>query len=468
MDEIAVRSQRLQELVESLTEIVGAAASSETLMQRVVTCAQSLTGATGAVVELLTGEDLAFRMATGSLQSFVGRRVNRGTSLSGLCVDTRKVQWCTDCETDERVNVVACREIGARSLLAVPLVHAGFLLGVLKVVSDVPGAFGADDATMLRLASGMLGSLLGRALLEDENARLSEERARGTQIHAARLQRIVERSADAWLEMDDRGKVRRWNRAAQALFGGDAREGDEHPLDELLVPANASQPPLAQALLARGAPERMTMDLRHRDGHVLSVELACTRTEVDGSVFVDCFLRDATGRMLELDALRRGALYDALTHVGNRRLFTSRLEDALEQAREAGTSVAVAFLDLDGFKAVNDRRGHQAGDAVLVETARRLLSSVRAHDTVARLAGDEFVVVLAPLEHPAEAAEIGARIIAALDAPFQSGGLPLEIRASLGLSVARGEDCDAAGILRAADRAMYRAKAEGGHRLVLG
>ena len=157
------------------------------------------------------------------------------------------------------------------------------------------------------------------------------------------------------------------------------------------------------------------------------------------------------------DELRHQAHHDALTGLPNRVLLTSRLDSALADARRRGTHVAVAFLDLDHFKRVNDSLGHAVGDALLVQVAARLRGTVRDGDTLARYAGDEFITVWVGLWSPEEAWPLGHRLSAALDQDFEVAGRAVSVRASVGIAVARsgqtGDD-----LLLAADAAMYDLK----------
>ena len=162
------------------------------------------------------------------------------------------------------------------------------------------------------------------------------------------------------------------------------------------------------------------------------------------------------------DAVHR-ALHDPLTNLPNRALFLDRLRQAEQRAARSGAVVAVLFLDLDGFKTVNDSLGHGRGDELLVAVAGRLADTLRAGDTAARLGGDEFAVLLTDLPAEGEAPLIAERILEALRAPFGLAGHELAVRASVGIATARGPGGD---LLRDADLAMYQAKAQGRDRVV--
>jgi diguanylate cyclase (GGDEF)-like protein len=160
------------------------------------------------------------------------------------------------------------------------------------------------------------------------------------------------------------------------------------------------------------------------------------------------------------DRLAHEASHDALTELPNRRRFTEQLERMCGRGRP-GDLISVLFLDLDGFKDVNDRFGHDVGNDLLVAVAARLRSCVRPGDVVARMGGDEFTIMLTRLESVAPAVEVAERICAMLTDPLQIRTHEVRISTSIGISVAAAENADPGDLLRRADVAMYRAKSQG-------
>jgi len=163
----------------------------------------------------------------------------------------------------------------------------------------------------------------------------------------------------------------------------------------------------------------------------------------------------------EAEDLAHRALHDPLTGLPNRVLFRDRLEIALARARRLPSSVGVFYIDLDGFKPVNDSLGHEAGDVLLAELARRLRHVLRPADTVARLGGDEFAVLSDAIADAGAAEEIAERILAAIAQPFELAGSHAHVTASVGIALA-DQPADPEALLRAADQGMYAAKAAGG------
>jgi diguanylate cyclase (GGDEF)-like protein len=164
-----------------------------------------------------------------------------------------------------------------------------------------------------------------------------------------------------------------------------------------------------------------------------------------------------------LAQVRHQALHDPVTGLANIRLFNERAKDVLRGASRAGHRSGLLFVDLDRFKAVNDAHGHASGDELLREIGRRLGASVRETDTVARIGGDEFAVVLGRLDAAEDAGVVAGKLERALDEPFELGTENLHITASIGVAIYPDDGLDLETLLRRADSAMYTAKAGGRH-----
>jgi diguanylate cyclase (GGDEF)-like protein len=180
------------------------------------------------------------------------------------------------------------------------------------------------------------------------------------------------------------------------------------------------------------------------------------------------FAADLTERKMFEREVEHRSLHDALTGLPNRRLLVDRLQHALSRSSRAENLVAVLFCDLDRFKEINDAHGHAAGDRVLSVVASRLLALVRDADTVARVGGDEFVVVLEDLVEPDDALQIAERIRNALSEDVQFEGHFLRVSASIGVTLSTGADDRVETLLSHADDAMYRAKERGRNRVAIG
>jgi diguanylate cyclase (GGDEF)-like protein len=293
-----------------------------------------------------------------------------------------------------------------------------------------------------------------------------------------RHRRLAELSPDAVLMCADR-RIRSANPAAIALAGAKHRTDlVASSIDRFLEFDNDKQTDGSGAG-SSGALRPATW--RRLDGGVLHVEVAEITDSSSDEVVRQFVVRDVTNRRLREAALAHRAEHDSLTGLVNRSRFELRLNELLDPDAAVSSKlgndreVAVLFIDLDGFKPVNDTHGHAAGDAVLVTVAARLRDSTRGSDLIARLGGDEFAVLL----EVRDAAEVGAvakRISRALRRPIPHGRATLNIGASIGIASTRPVS-DAIGVadvllraavlVKAADEAMYSAKSTGGDRIVI-
>ena len=326
-----VSNQRLMAVIAAQAEIARLGLDLGGVMGVVAERTLALLDADGAVIELAEGDDMVYRAASGTAARSLGTRVGRRSSLSGLCVEQGELLRCDDSEIDPRVDRAACRRVGLRSMLVLPLMHDAHCVGVLKAMSNRPGKFSDEDEQVL----GLVGDAVAAAM-----------------YHATR-------------------------HAASDLF------------------------------------------------HL--------------------------------------ATHDPLTDLANRALFADRLNAAVSATHRQGESVGALMIDLDNFKPINDAYGHAYGDAVLTEVANRLRHCARTSDTVARIGGDEFALVLSPMEQAADMAPTIARFQACLAAPFEFRGMSLPLSASFGGAVALEEADNTIDLLELADQRMYTAKRAAKH-----
>ncbi len=206
---------------------------------------------------------------------------------------------------------------------------------------------------------------------------------------------------------------------------------------------------------------------RRKNGEVfaeLQAISAVRDTQGKVSQYLSLF-SDITERKAHQSQLERLAHFDSLTNLPNRVLLADRLQKAMAQAQRRGQQLAVVYLDLDGFKAINDRHGHEAGDQVLIALAQRMKEALREGDILARLGGDEFVAVLIDLEDQAGCLPMLTRLLAACAQSVQVAELSLQVSASLGVTFyPQTQEIDADQLLRHADQAMYQAKVSGKNR----
>ncbi|PRY13894.1 diguanylate cyclase domain-containing protein [Kineococcus rhizosphaerae] len=213
--------------------------------------------------------------------------------------------------------------------------------------------------------------------------------------------------------------------------------------------------------------QQLDVVLRTADGRRVQAQLTASLVRPrGGAVSLLCLVEDVTERRAAQAELRHTALHDPLTGLPNRRLFLDRLEHAVAAAARGAGHAGLLYVDLDGFKAVNDTAGHQAGDDLLVQVARLLTGCVRPGDSVARLGGDEFAVVCSGPTSEADLVAIGTRVLAALRDPLDVGGHQAVVGASIGVRWCSGP-ASVDELVRDADAAMYEAKRAGKGRVVV-
>ena len=282
-------------------------------------------------------------------------------------------------------------------------------------------------------------------------------------LAAAALAGLVERRVLA-VAVVRQGRVASASPALRAMFGLDsvgAEAGEARFLD-LVLPADREA--LAGALEEKPGTEvgpRSFTGLR-ADGSQFDAELRGCTLELPGGPGVAIALSDVTVQRRAQAQLSYLALRDPLTELPNRALFFDRLRQALVAARRHGSAFAVLVSDLDGFKLINDRYGHETGDALLQVAAKRLRAATREGDTMARIGGDEFSALLARASTPEDAAIVARRMVQALDQPIVIAGQSCQVGISIGITLypAGGKDMDV--LVAHADGAMYAAKRAGG------
>lgn len=178
-----------------------------------------------------------------------------------------------------------------------------------------------------------------------------------------------------------------------------------------------------------------------------------------------CISRDITEQALAEEKIWHNAHHDLLTGLPNRRLFLDRLEQEVKHAKRNDLPLSVLFMDLDGFKEVNDSLGHEAGDRLLSDVAERLTDCVREDDTVARLGGDEFTVILTGANQREDVERVAQTIIDAIEMPFHIAQQPVQISVSIGITLYPQDASSPVALLEAADQAMYKAKKAGPNRM---
>ncbi|HXS51335.1 MAG TPA: EAL domain-containing protein [Usitatibacter sp.] len=304
---------------------------------------------------------------------------------------------------------------------------------------------------------------MNEALVEEHAERLKAQQ--GELLAAQKLRMHFESTPLAVVEWDRRQHVIAWNPAAEAIFGFPAYEMLGKPLAPALTTTDAREDmeAMCRELLESGEGNKTTLVNAARNGRTIHCEWYNTPL-VDAQGTVTGFaslVQDITERLNTERTIHYMAHHDALTGLPNRRLMQDRLNQAIMAARRKQRHVAVLFLDLDRFKVVNDTLGHDTGDFILKDVARRLVACVREVDTVSREGGDEFVVILPDLERPENARVVADKILEVLSRPVEIGGHEIHVTPSIGISHYPNDATDVHQLLKHADNAMYQAKDAG-------
>jgi diguanylate cyclase (GGDEF)-like protein/PAS domain S-box-containing protein len=278
---------------------------------------------------------------------------------------------------------------------------------------------------------------------------------------------IVESAGDAIITTDEAAVLTSFNPAAERLFGWTADEVCGRSLGLLLQTGEQRRlRTIIGEQLGGGTHVELSLEVggRHRDGTVLHLLTSISVSASGTGLFATVVARDISAQKTFEERLRHQAGHDALTGLPNRARFHELLDAELARAHSSGSDIALLFCDLDRFKLINDSLGHEVGDAVLVNAAARFQTAVRPGDLVARLSGDEFVVLCPGIMAATEARLIAESIVAAFSVPFHIGGRDMVVSVSVGV-VAGDTSVSGEELLRMSDLAMYSAKRGGRSRV---
>lgn len=264
--------------------------------------------------------------------------------------------------------------------------------------------------------------------------------------------------------MDPEGMIRTWNRGAQMQLGYTAKQVLGKHFSLIFTKEDVSIGVPAGELEIAQQEGRCRDDRKHvrKDGVELWVNGVVTVIR-DGSgdlLGYSKVLNDISARIAAEETIRHQAMHDMLTGLPNRKLMNDFLTTTLSEAQEKGDKFAILFIDMDGFKEINDTYGHEVGDMLLENVALRLAGTVRREDMVARFGGDEFIIILRGAE---KAEGLAEKIAMSLVAPVSLNGIDLRITASIGISLYPNDGENALSLIKAADKALYKIKEKGGN-----
>lgn len=286
----------------------------------------------------------------------------------------------------------------------------------------------------------------------------------------SQLMAIIRHVMDGIIMINESGEILGFNPAAEKIFGYSQKEVLGKNVNMLMPePFRSEHDSYLQRYIHSGITGEKSvigvvsreMEAVRKNGQQFPMDLSVSEMPLkEGRYFVGIF-RDITERKLAEQKIEHLAHHDYLTGLPNRVFFLGRLQQSISLAKRGNYKTAVLFMDLDGFKYINDTFGHQAGDALLQEVAGRIKKIIRESDTVARLGGDEFTLVLNNIDARGSISLVAKNIINALAEPFVLDGQTCQVGASIGISIFPDDSQDCCTLLTQADEAMYEAKRSG-------
>lgn len=283
----------------------------------------------------------------------------------------------------------------------------------------------------------------------------------------SQLQAIIHNAMDGIITITESGEIQGFNPAAEKIFGYARQEVLGQNVKVLMPePVRSEHDGYMSRYISTGqahiigVPGREVTAVR-KNGELFPMELSASEMVLRGERYFVGIVRDVTERKLAEYKITHLAHHDYLTDLPNRALFLDRLEQSIALAKRSAYKEAVLFLDLDGFKQVNDTLGHGKGDLLLQEVALRLKKVIRSSDTVARVGGDEFTFVLNNISNDEHATLVARHILATLAEPFDLQGQVCHVGGSIGISIYPDDAQDCSMLLHQADEAMYLAKQSG-------
>lgn len=378
----------------------------------------------------------------------------RGSGLPGRVWAMKKPVWIKDVSVEGNFpRASASLEAGLKAGLGIPVLAGDEVIAVLEFFEREPRQEDEHLIGVVFSAATQLGTVIQRKRAELALRRSENE-----------LRAIIDAEPECVKVITADGVLVQMNSAGLAMIeASHAHQVVGKPIYQLLQPEYREPFRAFTEKVLRGEKGIMEFEIiglkgahRWMETHAVSMP-----GENDGSSLMLAITRDVTARKQAEKRLRQLAHFDSLTDLPNRMQFIERLEVAMLDADRHERLVGVVFLDLDRFKNINDSLGHDKGDALLREVAIRLSGTVRRGDTVARLSGDEFALVLADMGHVDDAIHVVQKILDVFNQPFLVSGYHLFVTASMGITLYPFDDRSAQELLRNADVAMYRAKESG-------
>ncbi|MEG4200274.1 diguanylate cyclase domain-containing protein [Microcoleus sp. Pol12A5] len=474
--------QRLSIVIATQQEIAIRNPNLDAVMAVIAERTQDLTRADGAVIEMVEGDEMVYRAASGIASAYIGLRIKVGTSLSGKCIATGQIMLCEDSETDARVDRAACERIGLRSMVVVPLFYQDDRVGVLKVLSAKPSAFTESDIQTLQLMAGFLASSLHLASEFDAKnillSQLQESEERYRSVITSMTEGVVLQLANGQITACNASAERILGLTPEQMMGRTSVDLDWRIVREDGQPFPGQQHPAILTLRTGQGRSNVVMGIHKSDKTLTWISINSqplfhlnqSKPYAVLTTFADITEHKRGEEMLRhrAEQERLIATTDGLTQVANRRCFDERLQSEWHRLMQGKQQLSLIMLDVDYFKRYNDCYGHQAGDTCLVQVAKAGAAAVkRSTDLFVRYGGEEFAAIL-PSTDAAGAiavAESMRQAIRDLGIPHEQSEVSSIVTVSMGIAtVIPTAEISPDELVAVADRALYDAKRQGRDR----
>ncbi|AFV97046.1 MULTISPECIES: sensor domain-containing phosphodiesterase [unclassified Sulfuricurvum] len=380
---------------------------------------------------------------------------------TGRTLHENRPFWCQDFQnnpTTKRWHEQG-KQYGWGSSAALPLKYNGKVIGVFSLYAESLNAFD-EAAQKLLIEMAMDISYALESFKRDAARKEAEEALKKSQTH---LKTIIDNEPECVKLVDSRGVLLEMNPAGLEMLEAETlEEVQKHSLVDYILPQWRAPFIALHKSVMNGESGILEFEIQGLKGTKRWLETHATplRDSARNVTMLLGITRDTTERKQNEERIRYLANFDNLTGLPNRTQLDSQIKDLLSLAKRNNTNVTVMFLDLDHFKDINDSLGHSTGDRLLIETAIRLKSLLREEDTISRMGGDEFIILLPNILFNG-ASQVAQKLLDAFNKPFQIGEHELSISASIGIALYPHDGGDFETLYKNADTAMYRAKQEG-------
>jgi len=439
-----------------------------TIIRATVTAALAIIPAKAGAAGLLVDGQMAFtECLNGEEWMRLQHRFKSGEGVIGHLMKSGRPYISNNASIEPKANPEIDAQLGGvDQLIAVPIFgHQDGLVGCILVFNSKKEIFSDSDQKQLERLASIASVAIDNAIHISESQRVEADLQKSVATYRTLVEQIP---AITYIATLDRSQVLFVSPQVESILGFKQDEFLSHAdMWQKQIHKEDRERVLSEVRNAYTSGEAFHSEYRIHAGDGTELwfkDAASTVRDNDQALYLQGVMYDITDRKQFESKLIHMAHFDQLTELANRTLFHDRLNQNIAQAKRHKQKFALLYLDLDGFKEVNDCLGHEAGDELLRETAQKLKESVREIDTVARMGGDEFTVILSDIKNNEDAALVAEKILKSLSRPYESVSADHRVSTSIGIAIYPDDTIEADQLVTAADNAMYQAKNSGKNR----